>query len=174
MPSMITPSVTPVGAGSDTVLPVLSEHIVLTPGICGGKPRIAGHRIKVEHIVIWHERLGMSPAKIVDEHPGLTLGDVHAALAYYHDHHEAIDADIREGEEAFAQLKSQQPSILEKIAAKRPDVISLTSAAALAYLRSGFCSAEEIDRLKSDLGRREAEALRDPDFADLKDELSRR
>lgn len=27
---------------------VISEHIEITPGVCGGKPRIAGHRIQVE------------------------------------------------------------------------------------------------------------------------------
>jgi len=34
---------------------VIVNHIEITPGICGGKPRIAGHRIKVQNIVIWHE-----------------------------------------------------------------------------------------------------------------------
>lgn len=42
-------------------LPVITEHIEITPGICGGKPRIAGHMIKVQDIVIWHEKMGMSP-----------------------------------------------------------------------------------------------------------------
>ena len=27
---------------------VIKEHIEITPGICGGKPRIAGHRIRVQ------------------------------------------------------------------------------------------------------------------------------
>ncbi|MDX1964531.1 MAG: DUF433 domain-containing protein [Pirellulales bacterium] len=26
------------------------EHIVMTPGVCGGKPRIAGTRIKVQYV----------------------------------------------------------------------------------------------------------------------------
>ena len=30
------------------------EHIEMTPGVCGGRPRIAGHRIRVQDIVIWH------------------------------------------------------------------------------------------------------------------------
>ena len=34
--------------------------IEITPNISGGKPRIAGHRITVENIVIWHERMGKS------------------------------------------------------------------------------------------------------------------
>jgi uncharacterized protein (DUF433 family) len=58
--------------------------------VCGGKPRIAGHRIKVQHIAIWHEQMGMSPAAIVAEHPDddfLRLhaaGVPHAGIAYCH------------------------------------------------------------------------------------------
>ena len=75
-------------------IPVISEHIEITPGVCGGKPRIAGHRIKVQHVVVWHQRMGMSPDEIVSQYPGLTLADVHAALAYYWDHQEQIEEDI--------------------------------------------------------------------------------
>jgi uncharacterized protein (DUF433 family) len=96
------------------VVSVSTEHIEITPGICAGKPRIAGHRIKVQHVVIWHERMGMSPEEIVEEHPGVTLADVHAALAYYHDHREQIQADIEEGEEFAEKLRSGAPSIFEK------------------------------------------------------------
>jgi uncharacterized protein (DUF433 family) len=28
---------------------VISEHIEITPGVCGGKPRIAEHQIKVQY-----------------------------------------------------------------------------------------------------------------------------
>ena len=28
---------------------ISSEHIQITPGVCGGKPRIAGHRIRVQY-----------------------------------------------------------------------------------------------------------------------------
>src|SRR4051812_14711855 len=69
-------------------------HIVSTPDTCGGKPRIAGSRIQVKHLAIMHERQGMSPEDIVSEFPHLTLADVYAALAYYHDHREAMNAEI--------------------------------------------------------------------------------
>ena len=36
----------------------LDQHIECTEGIVGGKPRVAGHRITVENIAIWHDRLG--------------------------------------------------------------------------------------------------------------------
>lgn len=93
---------------------VSTEHIEITPGVCGGKPRIAGHRIKVQHVALWHERLRMSPEAIVEEYPQLSLADVHAALAYYYDHRDEIDADIREGEEFADRLRAGAPSIFEK------------------------------------------------------------
>jgi uncharacterized protein (DUF433 family) len=104
------------------VLPVIREHIVRTPGTCWGKPRIAGTRIKVEQVVIWHERMGMSPAEIVSRWPHLTLADISAALAYYHDHRAEIDADLAEGERLFEELKAKQPSILDKIRQRKADV----------------------------------------------------
>jgi uncharacterized protein (DUF433 family) len=93
---------------------VSTEHVEITPGVCGGKPRIAGHRIKVQHVAIWHERMGMSPEEILSEYPGITLADVHAALAYYYDHREQIDADIKEGIEFADKLRAGAPSIFEK------------------------------------------------------------
>ncbi len=59
----------------------LDQHIEVTPGITGGKPRIAGHRITVLNIVVWHERIGKSADEIAAEYD-LTLADVYAALAY--------------------------------------------------------------------------------------------
>jgi uncharacterized protein (DUF433 family) len=76
------------------------QHIEATPGTCGGKPRIAGHRVRVQDIVLWSEH-GQSPEEITRHIPSITLADVHAALAYYYDHQEQIDADLR-AEQAFA------------------------------------------------------------------------
>jgi len=89
-------------------------RIVSTPGSCGGKPRIDGTRIKVQHVAIWHERMGLSPDEIVSEWPHLTLADVHTALAYYYHHREQIDTDIREADEFAQQLRADQPTIFEK------------------------------------------------------------
>jgi uncharacterized protein (DUF433 family) len=73
----------------------LDGHIAITPGVVSGEPRIAGRRIKVRHIVVWHERMGMTLDEIADEYE-LELADIHAALAYYFIHREAIDQDIRD------------------------------------------------------------------------------
>jgi uncharacterized protein (DUF433 family) len=90
----------------------LSPHIDVTPGVAGGKPRIAGHRITVQNIVIWHERMGLSADEIGTEY-GLSLADVYAALAYYYDHREAIDAAIRADEAFVTELRQRTPSKLQ-------------------------------------------------------------
>lgn len=91
----------------------LSEHIEVTAGVAGSKPRITGHRITVQNIVIWHEFMGLSPDQIATEY-GLTLGDIHAALAYYHDHRQEIDDSIR-AEQAFAEeVRAHSPSLLKQ------------------------------------------------------------
>ncbi len=82
---------------------VSHAHIAITPGTCGGKPRIAGRRIKVQHVAVWHERMGMSPEEIAATYPMLTLADVYAALAYYYDHRAEIDADIEADERFVAE-----------------------------------------------------------------------
>jgi uncharacterized protein (DUF433 family) len=93
---------------------IISEHIEITPDVCGGKPRIAGHRIKVQDIVIWHEEMGMSPDEILYHHPSITLADVYAALAYYHDHREEMRSQIRADEAFFQEMRVQTPSILKE------------------------------------------------------------
>ena len=87
----------------------LDRHIECTPGIAGGKPRIAGHRITVQNIAVWHERLGKSADEISTEY-GLSLAEVHAALAYYFDHRDEIDQRIAEDEAFVATLRSRTPS----------------------------------------------------------------
>ena len=89
-----------------------THHIEQTPGVCGGKPRIAGYRIRVQDIAVWHEHLGMSADEIVAEYPDITLADVHAALAYYYDHRAEIQEDIRRGEQLVAEIRAQTPSKL--------------------------------------------------------------
>jgi len=102
--------------------PIIAKHIESTPGVCGGRPRIAGTRIRVQDIVIWHERLGYSPDEIVSHYLQLTLADVYAALAYYHDHRDEIERYIQEGEELATTLQRQIPSkLLQKLAARDAD-----------------------------------------------------
>jgi uncharacterized protein (DUF433 family) len=84
------------------------EHIEITANKCGGKPCIAGTRIRVWDIHVWHNLRGQSPEEIVAAFPQLSLADVHAALAYYFDHREEIQRQAKEDEEFVAKLKREQ------------------------------------------------------------------
>ena len=55
----------------------------------------------------------MSPEAIVSEYPHLTLADIYAALAYYHDHREAINAEIVADREWYEEQREKQPSRLK-------------------------------------------------------------
>src|SRR5881628_3127381 len=98
-----------IGSQINIVIRPASTLIVSTPGTLGGKPRIAGRRISVQDIAIWHERMGMSPDEIATDYD-LTLAEVYAALAYYHDHREEIEARIREGRAVVEEMKQRSPS----------------------------------------------------------------
>jgi uncharacterized protein (DUF433 family) len=91
----------------------LDAHIEITPGVCGGKPRIAGHRITVQNVAIWHDRLGWSPDEIAAEY-GLEMADVYAALTYYHDHRNEIERSIQEDQEFVDLMRRSQPSPLQE------------------------------------------------------------
>ena len=97
------------------------ERIVVTPGTCGGKPRIAGHRVRVADVAVWHERMGLRLDEIVANWPSLTLDEVEAALEYYRLHRERIDADIREAEEFSEKFFAGRPSLLDKAARRSAD-----------------------------------------------------
>jgi uncharacterized protein (DUF433 family) len=91
-------------------------RIVSTPGTCGGRPRIDGHRITVDDVAIWHERMGMSADEIVSAYPTLTLSDVYAALAYDFDNRERIDAEIEERKRFAAEMRAKAgPSRLQEM-----------------------------------------------------------
>jgi uncharacterized protein (DUF433 family) len=104
------------------ILPVMREHIVSTPDTCGGKPRIAGSRIQVKQIAMMHERQGLSPSDIVSEFPHLTLSGIYAALAYYHDHREAINAEIAADRAWYEEQREKHPSKLkDALKARKPN-----------------------------------------------------
>lgn len=84
----------------------LDQHIEITAGVAGGRPRIGGHRITVRDIALWHVRLGTGVDEIADEYD-LSLADIYAALAYYFDHRDEMDREIEESQ-AFVESVHQQ------------------------------------------------------------------
>ena len=71
-------------------------------------------------IAIWSEHEGMTPDEIVAQVPSLTLGDVHAALAYYFDRIEEVQEEIRaERQMAEAATRGQISLVDEKLRRER-------------------------------------------------------
>ena len=89
----------------------LDAHLETTPGVCGGKPRIAGRRITVHDVALWHERLGRSADEIAAEHD-LRLSDVYAALTYYFDHRVRIDEELADQRRFVEEMRQRYPSKL--------------------------------------------------------------
>lgn len=83
-------------------------RIEIRPGYAGGEPHIKGRRIKVRNIVYWHKRMGLTLDEIAYEY-SVGLADIHAALAYYYTHREAIERDIRD-QEAFDEALEKAPT----------------------------------------------------------------
>ena len=103
---------------------VLDQHIEITPGIAGGKPRIAGRRITIQNIVVWYERMGKTVDEISAEYD-LSLAEVHAALAYYFDHQAEIDAQMKSADDFVDQLKTLTgPGPLTEKLARRDSISS--------------------------------------------------
>jgi uncharacterized protein (DUF433 family) len=67
-----------------------TKRIVRKRGLCGGQPVIAGTRIRLQDVYVWHERQGLSADEIVSQFPQLSRADVYGALAYYWDHRDEM------------------------------------------------------------------------------------
>jgi uncharacterized protein (DUF433 family) len=89
----------------------VERHIEVTPGIAGTKPRIAGRRVTVANVVIWHEWMGLSADEIVSRYD-LTRSEIRAAPAYYFDHRAEIDQSIRDNQAFVEELRELTSSKL--------------------------------------------------------------
>lgn len=85
----------------------LADRITSTPGVCGGKPCIAGTRIRVLDVYAMYELQGKTPDEIVQAYPHITLADVHSALAYYYSHQEEIRQSYRDEDRIVDEIKAK-------------------------------------------------------------------
>lgn len=78
-------------------------------------PYVAGTTMKVVELVMAQMAYGWSPEELHFQHPYLTLGQIHAALAYYWDHKDELDADIARRTRIVDELRQQAgPSALAR------------------------------------------------------------
>lgn len=93
-------------------VPTEYAHIVRTPGVLGGEPRIAEHRIRVRDIVAARDHGGFTPEQIASSvYPGLTKAQVYAALAYFEDHREEIERAEAVEERIVADFRKEHPEL---------------------------------------------------------------
>jgi uncharacterized protein (DUF433 family) len=67
------------------------EHIMVQHE---GVAVVAGSRMKVAQLVSEVMAYGWSPEELHFQHPHLSMGQIHSALAYYWDHQEEINQQI--------------------------------------------------------------------------------
>jgi len=76
-----------------TAAKLVYPHIVKEPGYCGGKAAIERTRVRVNNVAFLHKE-GKTTDEILVEYPDLTPAQVHAALAYYYDNKDEIEAEL--------------------------------------------------------------------------------
>jgi uncharacterized protein (DUF433 family) len=93
------------------------EHVALDDR---GVPVIVGTTMKVIELVLGMKAHGWSPEELKFQHPYLSLGQVHSALAYYWDHQDELDADIEKRLKKVDRLKEKtKPApLLKKLKAQ--------------------------------------------------------
>lgn len=89
-------------------------HIETAPDVRSGKACIEGTRIAVVDIVALLHR-GMRPEEMLDYYMRpLTLAQVHAALTYYYDHTEEIEAYFERAAMAEADFEAKRAEYLRR------------------------------------------------------------
>ena len=88
------------------------QHVILDDKQA---PTIIGTTMKVIELVLDSKAYGWSAEEIQFQHPYLTMGQIHSALAYYWDHQAELDRDIEERLQFVDELQRRaKPAPLEK------------------------------------------------------------
>jgi len=93
------------------------DHIVTDES---GVALIEGTNMKVIELVVEMTAYGWSAEDLQLQHPYLSLGQIHSALAYYWDHAEELDRDIERRMERAENLRTTagRSPLLEKLRAR--------------------------------------------------------
>ena len=85
---------------------VAYPHIKTTEA---GVPMIAGTKTKVVEVVLDRLAHHWDADEIQRQHPHLSLSQIYAALAYYHDHQDEVDRDIATRLQKVESTAARQP-----------------------------------------------------------------
>lgn len=96
---------------------IIHPHIVKEPQYCSGKAAIDDTGVRVMNVVFLHKR-GETEAGILEAYPDLSRAQVYAALSYYYDHTEEIDAELRADETAADRYEQERAFDLARRAPK--------------------------------------------------------
>jgi len=83
------------------------KHIVLDKN---GTPLIAGTTMKVIELVAEKLAYGWSPEELHFQHPYLNLAQIYSALAYYAEHSDELEEELRRRLEEVEALRSANGS----------------------------------------------------------------
>jgi uncharacterized protein (DUF433 family) len=92
---------------------------VKEPGYCSGKAAIDNTRVRVNDVV-WLHKQGHAPAQILESYPDLSFAQVYAALTYYYDHVEEIEAEFAREDDAEANFEQRKAEVLAERARRSP------------------------------------------------------
>jgi uncharacterized protein (DUF433 family) len=87
-----------------------------------GTALVAGTRTKVLEVALDHLAHHWDAEEIRRQHPYLSLGQIHSALAYYFDHREALDREIAaqvENVDRLHQAAGPSPALMKSVRQKK-------------------------------------------------------
>ena len=72
-----------------------------------GVPYIQGTTMKVVELAVENAVYKWNAEELQVQHPYLTLGQIHSALSYYHDHKNEIDNDIKRRRQFAEEMREK-------------------------------------------------------------------
>ncbi len=86
---------------------ILANRVTSTPGVCGGRPCIAGHRIRIFDIYVMHGLQGRTTDEILKSYPTISRANVEAGIAYYLNHRGDMEQESLDEDALVAELKKK-------------------------------------------------------------------
>lgn len=71
-----------------------------------GTARIGGTGFKVKFLAMEHQQ-GLTPEQMLEQHPHLTLAQIHAGLSYYFDNKAAMDQLIEDSRKYVEEMRAK-------------------------------------------------------------------